>query len=159
MRRLEPFKVRKGGLGEAMETASRLFGHPTEVSQKQGHCEMRWHFYDDLLLEYGLDMGFHKDSELVSMTIQVTNTATDQTLFGPVLTGKNTQKRIEEFVEAAKKPWEEWSEAEIMEAPMWVHLYRRDGNEPTPAMENMMAMLSFQSPDNIWVKKYFGGKE
>lgn len=156
--RLEPFKVRRGRIKEAMDAAVETFGQPVETSATDKTHGMRWHFYDEMLLEYGLEIGFFSEG-LISMTIQVRNTATDQTLFGPVIAGKSTHRLIEDFVGLARKPWAEWGEEEIMADPMWVHMYKRDGNEPTRAMENMMAMLSFQSPNNIWVRKYFGGEK
>lgn len=152
--RLEPFKVRRGEAADAIAAAIRAFGQPTDFTQGWTSAKVRWRFYDDGLIEYGLDIDFHDHSDTISMQLEARRTSEDQTVCGPIV-GKSTERLIKRFVEEIRKPWGEWSEEEIMEGPMWVHMYIRDGNPPTKAMENMMAMLSFQRPDDKWVKRYF----
>jgi hypothetical protein len=78
----------------------------------------------------------------------------DQTICGAYMVGYS-EKKLRRFVDSVSKPWTEWTHDEIMESPMWVCLYKRAGNQPSCAMENMMHMLSFKSPEDKWVRKYF----
>jgi len=155
LKRLDPFKVRRGETLKAMESAHKIFGTPIEVFEGMEHVEMRWHFYDSNLFECGVEIEFRKESDYLSMNLQISATLADQTIFGPVLSDKSAIQRIEEFVKEVKKPWAEWEEDEIMKSPMWVQLYKEDGNQPSQAMDNMMHMASFENPNNSWVKKYF----
>lgn len=154
MKALEPFKVRKGRAYEALEAAIRSFGQPSEITRWASKSVARWHFYDSSLFRYGLEIVFDDLSDTLSMQMEIANTKPDETICGQVLAGETSQKVLD-FVEEVRKPWGEWSEEEIMESPMWVCMYRRDGNPPTRAMDNMMHMFSFKDPGNLWVKMYF----
>lgn len=156
MTALDPFKVRRGEIDKSIAAAIRVFGQPTNLSHGYTSAEANWHFYDEGLIEYNLEIGFYNESDTLHMNIRAQRTREDQTLCGNVV-GKSTKTLVRRFVEEVRKPWDEWTEDEIMERPMWVCLYKEAGNEPAPAMENMMAMLSFQSPDDKWVKRYFRG--
>lgn len=154
--RLEPFKVRRGEADKAIGTAMRVFGQPAEFTQGWTSADVRWHFYDEGLVRYALEIGFHNESDTLSIKVEATRTTEDQTVCGRVV-GKSTERLIRQFVEEVRKPWKEWSEEEIMSSPMWACLYKSDGNPPTPAMDTMMVMNSFRSPDSPWVKRYFKG--
>ena len=156
--RLDPFKVRRGDMGQCIAAAIRMFGQPAELTQGWTSAEVRWHFYDESLIEYVLQIRFHNESETLSMKLEAHRTREDQTLCGAIVK-KSTKRLIKEFIEEVRKPWSEWTEEEIMKGAMWVCLYRDEGNDPTPAMDNMMHMLSFQRPEDNWVRRYFGRRD
>lgn len=42
-----------------------------------------------------------------------------------------------------------------MENPVWMALHKEETGGSTPAIETKMTMLSFERPDDPWVKRYF----
>lgn len=57
--------------------------------------------------------------------------------------------------------WQGWTLEELGRNPCWCFYYAKDvckGRLPE-VLDNMMAMLSFQNPDNPWVKRYFKTKK
>lgn len=59
-----------------------------------------------------------------------------------------------------RSEWKGWKLDELRRNPCWAFYYAKDvckGRLPDP-LHNMMTMLSFQDPDNPWVKRYFGTK-
>jgi hypothetical protein len=62
--------------------------------------------------------------------------------------------------ELLRSEWKGWTLDELRRNPCWAFYYAKDvckGRLPE-ALDNMMTMLSFQEPDNPWVKRYFGTK-
>ena len=66
-----------------------------------------------------------------------------------------TYSLVEKFTKAVKKPWEDWSEEEVMADPMWVCLRMEETGETSETAHAMMAMESYRDPSNKWVKRYF----
>jgi hypothetical protein len=66
-----------------------------------------------------------------------------------------TYSLVEKFVDVVKKPWDEWSEEEVMEDPMWVCLRMEETGEISETAHAMMAMESYRDPSSKWVKRYF----
>lgn len=61
----------------------------------------------------------------------------------------------------ARDQWQGWTLEELGRNPCWCFYYAKDvckGRLPE-ALDNMMTMLSFQDPDNHWVKRYFKTKK
>lgn len=160
MKRLDPFKIRRGGVKEAIESAKRAFGTPVEASQHLGgKIELKWHFYDERLLEYNMEIGFQEESDSVSVSLTIEDTKVDQTIWGAVLKGVPPTRRLIEFVSEVKKPWAEWDDEEIMESLTWIALYNEEMGKSTSEMHNRMVLESFSRPEDPWVKRYFNNKK
>lgn len=59
-----------------------------------------------------------------------------------------------------RSEWRGWTVDELRRNPCWAFYYAKDvckGRLPE-TLDNMMTMLSFQDPDNTWVKRYFKTK-
>jgi hypothetical protein len=153
---IEPFKVRKGEGHACLEVARRIIGQPSDVTSTGSPetISMSWHFYEDVV-EVSMSLTHHVGTDHMEISKNAMAIKTDQTLCGVYMPGSSDNK-LEKFVESVRKPWTEWTQEEIMESPMWVCLYRDAGNTPSDAMENMMHMLSFESPKDKWVRRYFG---
>ena len=67
----------------------------------------------------------------------------------------DTLMKLKNFIDEVKKPWIEWEEGDILSSPIWVCLYKEEGNEPTPAMESKMVMESYGNPKSQWIRRYF----
>lgn len=157
---MDPFKVRPGEGKACLEVARHILGQPVDVLHEIGPPEkisMHWHFYEDIV-EVGISITHHQDSDHLIISKEDRRIRENQTLCGVYNPGCSLSK-LEKFVETVRKPWNEWTEEEVMENPMWVCLYREGGNEPTPAMESMMHMLSFQDSNEKWVRRWFGGRK
>jgi hypothetical protein len=152
---MEPFKVRKGEGHACLEVARHLLGQPADITHKAQPetITMSWHFYEDVV-EVFLSLTHHFGTDHFEISKNAAAVKNDQTLCG-VYTPGSSDKRLRRFVESVRKPWEEWSEEEIMEQSMWVCLYKEAGNTPSDAMESMMHMRSFETPDDRWVRRYF----
>lgn len=61
----------------------------------------------------------------------------------------------QEFTLRAGKPWSEWTEDEIMSAPMWCRYFVEAGNLPTGPIHNMMVLKSYEDSDDPHIKGYF----
>lgn len=70
-------------------------------------------------------------------------------------------KRAEAYAKGlSKEEWKGWTLEELGRNPCWAFYYAKDvckGRLPE-VLDNMMTMLSFQDPDNPWVKRYFKTK-
>ena len=158
MMSLNPFKIRPGKDGACLDVARQIFGEPVD-SIIEYHIEKRktsllWHFYEDIV-EANLWISHWHETNFVEISFSEKRMLEDMTICGRY-SPNSTKEKLRKFVEAVKKPWPEWGADEIMSDPMWICFYKEEGNEPTPAMENMMHMLSFQRPEDKWVKRYFG---
>lgn len=149
---LAPFKIRPGS--EPLEEAKRIFGTPHEVyvSEPTMNTELRWRIYD-----YGLDteltISHREGSE--ALDISMCHRATDAAFEGDARGSGVAREGLKRFVESVRKPWGEWGEREIMENPVWMALHKEETGGSTPAIETKMVMLSFERPDDHWVKRYF----
>ena len=59
-----------------------------------------------------------------------------------------------------RSEWKGWTVEELARNPCWAFYYAKDickGRLPE-VLDNMMTMMSFQEPDNPWVKRYFKTK-
>lgn len=153
---IAPFKIRKGEGNACLEVARSLFGQPSDIthSHQPETIIMSWHFYEDVV-EVGISMAYHVGTDHIEVNKNSSALKADQTLCGVYMPGSSDRK-LENFIDSVSKPWTEWTCEEIMESPMWVCLYREAGNAPSDEMENMMHMLSFESPEDKWVRRYFG---
>lgn len=153
---MEPFKIRSGEGDMALSVAREIFGSPSEVSVGPNTTSMTWRFYEDVV-EVGLSLSYFHGNDTVDISFSTSVIRDDQTLCGVYRPG-STRDKLVIFVERVRKPWSEWEEEEVMEKPMWICLFKEQTGSSTPAMENMMAMLSFEDPDNVWVKRHYGRK-
>jgi hypothetical protein len=151
---LLPFKTKP--VPNPMEMARLIFGDPVEVCYSNLHptTKMKWVFEEGAATARvqvagttGNDsLDIHFSLEFSEQLVPVSPHCPPEAI------GK-----LERFVGLVRKPWEQWTEEEIMENPMWVCLYKEQNGDPTPAMHAMMAMESYARPNNKWVRRYFDG--
>jgi len=147
---LLPFKAKPN----PMEVARHIFGEPVEVCHSNFHptTSMTWVSHEGGVTARAQVAGTSGRETLdVSVTVEFPEYGLDQDQ--PL----ETMGRLEQFVSQVRKPWEHWTEEEVMEDPMWVCLYKEQNGDPTPAMHAMMAMESYARPNNKWVRRYFDG--
>lgn len=147
---LAPFKIRPGS--EPLEEAKRVFGPPYEVhmSTLSLSTELGWRIHGDGVCT---DLTLTHREGCETLGISMRHSFSDSAWPGPTVV--SFRDRLERFVESVRKPWGEWEEGEIMESPVWMTLHREDTGGSTPAIETRMVMLSFEKPEDPWVKRYF----
>lgn len=59
------------------------------------------------------------------------------------------------FVGKVAKPWDSWTEDEIMGSPMWCRYFLEDTGETTDRIHTKMVMLSYDNPEDTDLKGYF----
>lgn len=151
-----PFKIAKGS--DIAKVARDFFGNPsqeTHMSDTVGlpsTTEIAWHFYDDSA-EVNLSMT-QKGDEILNIDISRRKIESDYTICGHYSPG-NTINKLKKFIDVVSKPWEEWTDEEIMEHPAWIAMYKEHTGRATDEMESRMVMESYKDPNDKWVKKYF----
>lgn len=149
-----PFKI-KPGLNPLKE-AKRVFGPPHEIhsSQQTSSTELGWRLHD-FSMEADLTISYTEGGEHLGITLNYRSARTGVGS-GAAQRENSVTERLARLVNLVKKPWEDWTEHEIMESPVWMALHREETGSSTPAIETKMVMLSFEKPDDSWVKRYFG---
>jgi hypothetical protein len=62
--------------------------------------------------------------------------------------------RLSNFVNKVKKPWDDWTEEELLSDPMWIVFLSLDGYT-SDVLHSAMVMWSYERPDDPWIKRYF----
>lgn len=151
---MDPFKLKIGS--NPLKAAKKIFGEPQEIhfSNHPSRTEMGWRMHDHFV-ETELTVSYAAGSDTVQISISYRAMDSNMMVLEFNILD-STRDKLERFVESVKKPWSEWGECEIMESPVWMALHREETGESTPAIETKMVMLSFETPDDTWVKRYFG---
>lgn len=144
---IEPFKLRIDG-EKALEIAVQMFGGPTSVSAGWNFKEMHWKKYEG---RSEVELEIRHVGEMKNLAINLTVSDADE-----YSRPKETLRKLESFINYVKKPWEMWSEDEILEDPMWICLYREETGLASQAMLNKMTMESYLKPQDQWIKRFFG---
>lgn len=147
---LAPFKIRPGS--DPLEEAKRVFGTPHEVhvSTLTLNTELGWRIYEGGV-ETELTLTHREGCETLGISLRHSVPAATRRGSAAV----SLRDGLERLVESVRKPWEDWTEEEIMESAYWMALHREDTGTSTLAIETKMVMLSFDKPDDPWVKRYF----
>lgn len=154
---IEPFKLRMDG-EKALKIATEMFGNPVSVSFGNNFREIHWKMYEGRS-EIEFELHHFNESHMLDMKFSVDHVAFEygdsidkiNKHYGPV----KTLKKIESFTNYVKKPWEQWSEKEILESPMWICLYSEETGKTSQAMLNKMTMESYLKPQDQWIKRFF----
>lgn len=137
--------------------ATDLLGTPFDLmSVFDNSKEVRtatWRIYDDFQIT-NLTMAYVVGSDLLEMTFSVENQNPEHVMFGSFQRG-STVNRIQKFVEQVRKPWELWTEEEILSELAWIVLYKEDMGVVTDVMHSRMVLESYRDLNNKWVKRYF----
>jgi len=147
-----PFKLKMGR--DPLEVAKEILGEPFEVmvSTMDPWTRMRWVFREGEAT-VSLEVSHAAGAETMDMT--VTHEFPEERVAPAQRIYEESFGRLKRFVSVVRKPWDQWTEDEVMEDPMWICLYKEQNGPPTPAMHAMMAMESYARPNNKWVRRYF----
>ena len=135
---------------KAIKIATEMFGSPSSMSAGWNFKEMLWKMYEGRS-EIEFEIRYVNESQSLDMNLRVDHSDVIDEYYSP----QKTLKRIESFTNYVRKPWEQWSESEIMESPMWICLYSEETGNASQAMLNKMTMESYLSPQDQWIKRFF----
>lgn len=158
---MQPFKLKKDFVKDyrVITFAQEVFGTPNEgITYHSGnapYCEAYWKFYgNDSECVLHVSQNYNTDQIKLEFTENSFNS--DNTIsvnikdFVP-----DWRKKISKFVKAISKPWQDWTEEELISDPMWIYYFWRSDRVIPEQYHSAMTMFSYENPNNYWVKRYF----
>lgn len=159
MRNLIPFKIKaelRSGL-DFLDAASELFGKPACIRLENTYSYASWEITRQYeILRVTLSHSHGEDVFDVSFRIDWKYGIDATHPLRPK--GEISSWWVDlwnDFILRAGKPWSEWTDEEIMSAPMWCRYFVESGNAPTGSIHTMMVLKSFENPDDPHIKGYF----
>ena len=156
--KIRNFKLRAEYKDQArfFERAKEIFGTPVGIGGNIGGSSLfRWSLRDI----YGLvDLSIRHDgtdTPWFEITSNFTDEAVDINAPPRPDDGGAFGVLWDRFVRAVSKPWEDWTEDEIMSSVVWCRQFVEDGNRPTDRIHTMMVMMSFEIPEDLDLRGYF----
>ena len=150
---IEPFKIRDEMRGKVLfEAAKECFGEPNMRSVVNSKTVMSWHLMDNFH-QHTITIGYEDGHD--SIDLQWESERFDSG--NAVCVNWKTftlawANKIHGFIENVKKPWDSWTEEELLQNPMWIYFFwRSNGSIPEP-LHNAMVL---SGGDNQYVKRYF----
>lgn len=166
---LSPFKIRKYLCEDSkllMTIATDFFGpsyeqsHQLDLRTNAAKKVNSWRIYDQLA-EVTLTISHVDGSENIDIhynlnffnsnvgKVTVLRDSQDKAL--NVLVPKFNEK-LYNFISTVKKPWEEWTEDEILKSSQWIYYFYLSNGNVSEAMHTAMVL---GDPDDPHVKNYF----
>jgi hypothetical protein len=152
---LIPFKIKKYLCNKNIfKLAIHRFGKPLLYSHDfPDSYKLTWFFYTSFVeasleIKYTLNKD-HFDS--INLEMNCFKDFDEDLYVGKQLT-ENYNYLIDNFIREIRKPWEDWTEDEILESPQWVYLFYSSNGRTTPAMHSAMILGDSR---NEYVKEYF----
>jgi hypothetical protein len=151
---LNPYKPRLA-FAEArlfLTEAEGLFGRPEYWHVVDGAKAISWQFLGDYQT---VDLSIRHRPDMIEVSYALNGIRADDTMVGKIM--YDWDKRLSSLKERVAKPWDEWTEDEVLESPMWTCLYAESGGT-FESLETAMVMYSYGNPSDPWVKRYFEWK-
>jgi len=164
--KIEPFKIKNEFTinYKALSLAQEIFGTPSDgcihlfnssLSQPKYECESNWKFYDHESIVNLTIVQIH-DKDIIELTISKQEIYGDQTISINVKDYVPDWKyKLKKFIDSVKKPWNEWTEEEIMSDPMWIYFFWKSNRSISEKFHNAMVLLSYEKNQNNYIKRYF----
>lgn len=155
---IEPFKLRKEMRGSVLFEAARdCFGEPHQRSVSaatQGPTKtiMNWVVMDSLA-QHIITIGYVDGADSIDLNWESQAFASDNTVCVNLKTYvPSWPRKVHDFIEGIKKPWDSWTEEELLRDPMWIYFFwRANGSIP----ESLHTAMVLSGGDNKYVKRYF----
>jgi hypothetical protein len=145
---MRPFKLgseyRKSSV--LFEVADEFFGKP--VSWSVGDVSKKEWNFDAGTEYYFLEVEHRDGAEIPSINI------TAERMEYPGRRYSGFPDKLSEFINKVRKPWDEWTEEELLSDPMWIYFLSQD-SYVSEALHTAMVMWSYESLENQWIKRYF----
>jgi hypothetical protein len=150
---LEPFKLRDDMRGRVLfEAAKSCFGKPNMHSVVNLRTVMSWRLMDNLH-QHTITIGYEDGHDSIDIQWEAelfdsgNAVCVNWKTFTPAWVNK-----IHDFIENIKKPWDSWTEDELIQDPMWIYFFwKANGFMP----ESLHTAMVLSGGDNKFVKRYF----
>lgn len=137
------------------QAAQQFFGVAHEHSVSNVKTSMSWNVMDNFR-NHMITIGHVDGSSRMDFQWEARYFSEDVTVSVNYNTfSSDWPGKINLFIENVKKPWENWSEAELLENPMWIYFYWVANGSLSESLQTAMTLSSYQNPDNEYVKRYF----
>ena len=151
---MSPFKLapkyRESGI--LFEVAEDFFGKPVSWSVEESGSlvyKKEWNFQDEDHY-YFLEVEHRDGADIPSINI----TSERMEYPGRRWVPGTFPNKLSNFVNKVKKPWDEWTEEELLSDPMWIVFLSLDGYT-SDVLHSAMVLWSYERPDDPWIKRYF----
>jgi hypothetical protein len=151
-----PFKLKLIFIEEqdVLEVAESFLGNSNyRSSDLLKHKFQSWTIHDNYRV-VNITMSHTTGSDQLDIKLESQTFYDDDLLASRQGFSSSWQTNFKNFIDHIKKPWEDWSEDEIIEDPMWVFYFFKSNGYVSEAMHNAMVLMSYES-DNQWVRSYF----
>lgn len=135
--------------------ARKLFGEPYQHSVVNNQRVLSWRVMDNFH-QHTITIGHMNGSCSLDINWEQEHFGNGNCVSVNYKTFKSDwQDQIANFIETIKKPWEEWTEGEFIEDPMWIYLFLKANGSVSDSLHNFMVLMSYEDSDNKYVKRYF----
>lgn len=133
------------------DVADNFFGKPASwlVESSGVLIHKEWNFQDEDHY-YFLEVEHKDGADILSINI----TSERMEYPGRRWVPGTFPNKLSNFVNKVKKPWDEWTEEELLSSPMWIVFLSLDGYS-SDVLHSAMVMWSYERPDDPWIKRYF----
>lgn len=157
MSHLDPFKIREDMRDSDVlfDVAKKFLGEPHQYSVVNNQRVLSWRVMDNFH-QHTITIGHLNGGGSLDINWEQEYFGNDNCVSVNLNTFKSDWKdRIFGFVESIRKPWDEWTEGEFLEDPMWIYLFFKANGSVSEALHNAMTLSSYEDPNNKYVKRYF----
>lgn len=153
---LEPFKLKEEMRGKVLfEAAKECFGEPYQRSLSMtpdgSKSICNWIVMDNFS-RHSITIGYEDGRDFIDFSWETESFSSGNAVCVNLKTHNPAwTKKVHDFIEAVKKPWDSWTEDELLQNPMWIYLFWRANGSIPESLHNAMVL----SGDNEYVKRYF----
>lgn len=139
-----------------LEAAKEYFGEPYQRSMSitpQGSMSIFNWIVMDNFSRHSITIGYEDGRDSIDFNWETESLSSGNAVCVNLKTHNPAwTKKVWDFIEAVKKPWDSWTEDELLQDPMWIYLFWR-ANGSIPELLHTAMVLS--GGDNKYVKRYF----
>lgn len=155
---IEPFKlkdeIRDRALLEA--AAYERFGEPRQyslsITANGSKYIYNWILIDNYF-QHSITIGYEDNSDSIEFGLETESFGGDNAVCVNIKThNPDWMNKVRNFIDSIKKPWDSWTEDELLQNPMWIYFFwRANGSIP----ESLHTAMVLSGGDNKYVKRYF----
>ena len=153
---IEPFRIREDMRGRVLfEAAKGCFGEPNMRSVVNSKTVMSWRLMDNFH-QHTITIGYEDGHDSVDLHWESESfdggnaVCVNWKTYTP-----SWSKKVHDFIERIKKPWDSWTEDELLGDPMWIYFFWKANGSIPESLHSSMVLSSYESPEDEYVRRYF----
>jgi len=153
---IEPFKIREEMKGKVLlEAAKECFGEPYQRSMSitpQGSQSIYNWIVMDNFSRHSITIGYEDGRDSIDFNWETESFSGGNAVCVNLKThNPGWTKKVHDFIDVIKKPWDSWTEDELLQDPMWIYFFWKANGSIPDSLHNAMVL----SRDNEYVRRYF----